>query len=291
MNRYCLSSKKWSAIWVVVFGLVVAVFPYPVRAESWSAFEGGSFSSGTGYTFHLTPDAKWPDRFGYCLGELKKTKGDVTTTLWSRYLVNNRGPVDVIVSPTGNYVVTMDEWYRMGELPLVFYGRRGELLKAYSLDGLDTGKQRMRTIPNRHWRDNTIKFFSSDERYFVIWFPYGKILIFDCELDAWLVKKRYYEEQKWSELQTLIKKRIEEIALEMLNSKSPRDRQTGAIAAGKLGCKKAIPRLKELLKDKINSLHISFFKLTAVYYVRDAAQKALDLIQKKEAGGQEKQSK
>jgi hypothetical protein len=61
-----------------------------------------------------------------------------------------------------------------------------------------------------------------------------------------------------------------------LTSDKPHERETGAIVSGQERIRKAIPRLKQLLKDDAYYIYSSdLAKWTRDYYVRKAADRAL----------------
>ena len=83
------------------------------------------------------------------------------TEIWSRFLINNHSPVRVFVSDSGKYVVTMDEWHSVGELPVVVYGQRGELIRVHSTDSLglkDDVLQITITASSYWWNEDSVIF-------------------------------------------------------------------------------------------------------------------------------------
>lgn len=84
------------------------------------------------------------------------------TTLWQRELVNDVAPVSALVSNTGVYVVTFDNWHFMGfgDAAVVIYGPHGSLIRALGLDDIlpDYYVEALpRSVSSLHWSgDHTI---------------------------------------------------------------------------------------------------------------------------------------
>jgi hypothetical protein len=60
------------------------------------------------------------------------------TPVWDRRLVNEVAPVSALVSPSGRYVATFDNWHSQGRGSnvVVIYGPRGDLVRAMQLSDL-----------------------------------------------------------------------------------------------------------------------------------------------------------
>ena len=109
----------------------------------------------------LEPRDDWPDKPGHCRATLYRLDGNKRTEKWSRFLINNHAPVQVFVSNSGNYVLTMDEWHSVGELPVVIYGRRGELIRVHSTDSLGLGndiEHIKMTDSSFWWNEDSVSF-------------------------------------------------------------------------------------------------------------------------------------
>ena len=72
-------------------------------------------------------------------------------------------------------------------------------------------------------------------------------------------------------------------ATKLLNSKNPKDRQTGAIHLGQLQASAYLPELKKQLNDDAYFTQVSKNETNKVYYVKEAAEKAIELINKKKS--------
>lgn len=74
-----------------------------------------------------------------CAGILwKKTKNGHYTQSWSRTLVNNVSPTSALVSKSGDYVVTFDNWHAKGygKDAVVIYGPGGKLVRELALNDI-----------------------------------------------------------------------------------------------------------------------------------------------------------
>jgi hypothetical protein len=84
------------------------------------------------------------------------------TSVWQRDLVNDVAPVSALVSNTGAYVVTFDNWHFMGfgDDAVVIYGTQGKLIRALGLDDIlpDYYVEALpRSVSSLHWSgDHTI---------------------------------------------------------------------------------------------------------------------------------------
>jgi len=87
-------------------------------------------------------------------------------------------------------------------------------------------------------------------------------------------------EQAWQELQKYITRRAGEIALALLNSNDPRERETGALAAGQLRLVAAESRLRELLEDESGYMVLQARRSYRCYFIRKAAAEALKAMSK-----------
>jgi len=70
-------------------------------------------------------------------------------------------------------------------------------------------------------------------------------------------------------------------AASLLKSNNPQDRQTAAIHLGQLGASKYLQELTNLLNDKATYTQISGKEEKTVYYVKEAAERAIQLLNSK----------
>ncbi|WP_146462338.1 hypothetical protein [Rubripirellula tenax] len=166
----------------------------------------------------IEPHNNWPDKPGHCRGILYRLNGEKRNEIWSRFLVNNHAPVSVFVANTGNYVVTMDEWHSVGELPVVVYGKRGELVRVHSTDSLglkDDIEHIKQTVSSYWWNEDSTSFFGPEGETFFIRLHWGKLLMLELR-DGDLMDDEWYEiakgwampEKKWKALHDYAKQKL-----------------------------------------------------------------------------------
>ena len=78
--------------------------------------------------------------------------------------------------------------------------------------------------------------------------------------------------------QETLNRKTESVAADLLKSKNPKDRQTAAIHLGQLGSKSYLEDLGRLLEDGASYTEYSGGKSREVYYVKEAAERAIELI-------------
>ena len=106
------------------------------RGDEWEFPRRVSCRSESGeFVLKVTPDAEGAKRPGLCSAVMFHIQGGSTNQVWSRFLVNDVAPIDVLVSNSG-YAVSLDEWHRPGHLPMVIYGPRGRLIQVHNLESL-----------------------------------------------------------------------------------------------------------------------------------------------------------
>ena len=201
-----------------------------LRADSWHLPKQTEYESpNRRHVLRITPDEKWPDRIGWCLGELYGIEGTKRTLVWKRYLVNNQAPVNALVADSGKYVVTFDEWHHVGTLPVVIYGWRGELVKVHSLESLGIELYRVVegeefiipiSVSSVWWQKDALMFFGPEDKSLFIRLFSGETLMIALE-DGELMNDKWYESQKllgiiskekWGSLRDYGRKRSTEFA-------------------------------------------------------------------------------
>lgn len=147
---------------VIAFASLITV-SLTVRADSWYPPQVETYSSADKrFRFTVTPrDIAGPLPYfeGKQRGDDKpgQTRGSKRTTprglfersisngrwsaLWARDLVNDVAPVSALVSDSGDYAVTFDNWHSMGfgDDAIVIYGPRASLVRALGLDDILPG--------------------------------------------------------------------------------------------------------------------------------------------------------
>ncbi len=111
-------------------------------ADSWLPPLEATYASPDGNCrFTVTPrcceaGTTAPEGSNGPLGSLECRKaGGKFREVWQRRLVNDIAPADAVVSNSGEYVVTFDDWGKVGTSPntVVIYGRNGVLNKRLAL--------------------------------------------------------------------------------------------------------------------------------------------------------------
>lgn len=247
-------------------------------------------SSNNGkYVFAVTPHEDWPSKPGHCLGALFRVDGKERTEIWSRYLINDVSPVEVFVADSGKFVVTMDEWYEVGRLPVVIYDFRGGLARVHTTDTLglrEDIRHILKSISNYWWNQDSVSFFGPGDKTFITRLHWGKTLFLwlrdgDLMDDEWYQLRRGWlmSETEWKAIHDFADEKISKHGLALLDSSVASEREIGASICGQMKVTSAIPRLKELLKDDQYCESTSMcFAWTRVYYVRKAAKDALEAM-------------
>lgn len=287
----------------LIFAFLLSLGTTELRADSWELPKQIEYESPSRkHVLRVTPDEKWPDRIGWCLAELFRIDGNKRTLVWKRYLVNNEAPVHALVTDSGRYVVTFDEWHHVGTLPVVIYGWRGELVKVHSLDSL--GIELCRVVDGKAvfipisvssvwWQKDALTFFGPEDEILFIRLFWGETLMIALK-DGELRNEKWYNselargsisKEKWDSLRDYGKKKSIDYALKYLGSKDARERRTGAVLAGQLRARETIPRLRELLKDDAHGTLLTpplFW--TKDYYVANAARESLQQMGERVGG-------
>jgi hypothetical protein len=128
-------------------------------ADSWMKPQTKSFySSNKQYSFKVVPHESGHGGEGHNpKGTLFGLGSDgVYRSVWTITLDNEVSPVRALVSESGNYVVTFDNWYRIGfgDNVIVIYDGYGRLVKKYGLEDIlseDELEEIPRSVSSRHW--------------------------------------------------------------------------------------------------------------------------------------------
>lgn len=150
----------------------------------------------------------------------------------------------------------------------------GEILKEFTYEEIllldDECLYGIFTTAGSDWFQNSISIITYDDTFYALRTRWGRVVVIN------LLTNKVLQEIP-PETQGQIQNIISQKAVNLLSSKEPRERQTGAIACGQLKLEEAIPQLKQLLNDK------SWYTLTKgnesreiVFYVRKAAKEALE---------------
>tara|TARA_R110002049_G_scaffold247930_3_gene422420 strand:- start:2310 stop:3194 length:885 start_codon:yes stop_codon:yes gene_type:complete len=256
--------------------------------DSWGPITKFEFhSANRQHVLKIAPHEDWPDKPGHCRATLYRIDDVKRTEIWSRFLINNHAPVSAFVSNSGNFVLTMDEWHSVGELPVVIYGGRGELIRVHSTDSLglrdDISHIKM-TVSSYWWNEDSVSFFGPKEELLFIRLHWGKFIVLQLRDGEIFLKDQIFfrddlrkqHERKWNTLEEFRRKTLARHAIKMLSSTDANDRKTGAMICGQEGLSSAIPKLKNLLTDAEYYTTNDPRAWTRVYYVRQAAKAALE---------------
>ena len=170
------SGMRSHLLWL--FAVLLLFGPAPVRADSWLPPSVETYVSANGqYRLTVVPreigsqlayfEAKargeeLPEPEGP-LGRFERLEGGQWVSVWSRALVNEVAPVDVVVGDDGRHVVSFDNWHSKGhgEHVVVIYGEGGALVRslrldqivpAYFIDALPA------SVSSIHWRRGAPRF-------------------------------------------------------------------------------------------------------------------------------------
>jgi hypothetical protein len=81
-----------------------------------------------------------------CIGVLEKKTEKSYAKIWEAALDNDVSPASALVSDSGNYVVTFDNWHRtgLGDNIIVIYNKVGKLIIKYGLNDIISLTERIR---------------------------------------------------------------------------------------------------------------------------------------------------
>ena len=101
----------------------------------------------------------------------RRGAGGRWTTVWTKPLVNDTGPVSALVANGGTHVVTFDEWFARGTGPAVvaIYRADGSLVRTLALADLIPAAHIAalpRTVSSREWAGR--HRLSPDERHVIV---------------------------------------------------------------------------------------------------------------------------
>ena len=155
MNKW-LQWPQWNVVGVAFFGLLSA----ELKADSWAAPSDSTHQSDNGqFQFSVTIgdilSRKKPT------GTLRRKTGEHWEVVWTNRLVNQVKPIQVIVTDSGRYVVTFDEYHAVGNNPVVIYGENGRLIANLTLEELKLANHPKisRSVSSYWWNEKAIMLF------------------------------------------------------------------------------------------------------------------------------------
>lgn len=149
-------NKFLNIIWAVVAFIIVGG---SALADSWMKPQTKSFySANRQFYLRVVPhESGHGGKENYPKGTLFSLDSDGRyRSVWTITLDNEVSPVRALVSESGDYVVTFDNWYEIGfgDNVIVIYGADGRLVKKFGLEDI-LSKQELEEIPrsvsSRHW--------------------------------------------------------------------------------------------------------------------------------------------
>jgi hypothetical protein len=145
-------ARIWIAMAAALWGAASAA------ADSWAApQEKDYYAVNDAYYLHVVPGDGTQHAHGTLVHVLV---GGEEEEAWSRELLNPTAPVEVLVATDGRYVVTLDDWGKVGYGPnvVVIYGPGGELVRNLALEDLLT-EEEIAVVPHsassRWWRGDS----------------------------------------------------------------------------------------------------------------------------------------
>jgi len=285
----------------------ISIFSLRMHADSWvTPTEDLQVFSGNG-EFRFTAllpkmdKAAWPrhaitaesknkqddsKRGDSCIGRLEVVGPKKNSTaLWIRPLVNPVTPLNAIVTDSGRYVVTFDNWFGVGTDPIVIYNERGDLIKRHTLESLGLIKFTRgaaeydiedpmidSSISSTYWGSNAIMLLSEDQQFLLVRLYWGYTFSVRLSDGNVSIDCESYQAQ--------IGEKVNEKIVAGFASPDAKSHRNAAILAGYSGDKKYIPVLRALLSDKNfniskTSINGRYDHSSRNYEVREAAVSAL----------------
>jgi hypothetical protein len=143
--------------------LFVCLLPN-ARADSWARPTTQTFRSENGLYEAIIVPAERNGSNG------KKTQskctyrqrtGETWKIVWEGPLLNATAPVTCLIPDSGRYLITLDEWHRVGTNPVIIYDANGKLIKQFELPelGLAGHPQVKGTISSHWWNEYAFYIF------------------------------------------------------------------------------------------------------------------------------------
>jgi hypothetical protein len=182
-------------------------------------------------------------------------------------------PDKIVKTSNEKIIVKLKPTKFLGGAAVTIENHQGKIIKKFNLDSLGlTFRDYQLTIAGNNWYQNSMIFINKNDEYFIVRLRKGKIIIIN-------LKNNKLVTDVPDSLNNEINQTISQMAIKLLDSEEPQERQTGAIVCGQMNIRTAISRLKELLSDKAYySQKSGDTPLIIVYFVRKAAKEALEAM-------------
>jgi len=169
-------------------------------------------SENGNYQIVITPFQGFPKAPGSCVAQMFKKEGNKNVLIWSRALINNYSPCELLVTNKG-HLVTLDDSDGLGLHPVVFYNSIGKLEYIARLSDFPELKQNKK-IPNTEsgcrWRESSTYFLSNIASCLVIVAPDEDPVFLSIPSGLRISKSssKHYKVD-WDKLQAEVKLRVE----------------------------------------------------------------------------------
>lgn len=120
-----------------LFLAILLTSPLAVWGDTWAAPRNKDYSSSNGaYRFSVEVAPRRRNVSNRCQGVLKQRVHGEWQTVWEKPLSSKVSPVNAIVHDKGRFVVTFDEWYGIGNNPVIIYNKQGDMVAKLQLNDL-----------------------------------------------------------------------------------------------------------------------------------------------------------
>ena len=244
---------------------LACVFPVCTasQAETTPA-QADYYSANRAYVLHITPDQNQPARQGWCLAAVVQVERDGADSCLGTVPHQQRRSGERLVADSGKYVVAVGDWGQLDTVPLVVYGAQGEVRKLLTSDtplpGVTTAEYGAAVLGDGSMRallyfgpgDTTLFIHLAGNDTYTLWLEDG--LLTDRDWYSFATNNCGMSREDCEALKAFAGKRLAELAMEYIQSADARLRETGAIVAGELHLRDAIPQLQQLLQDQPQDL-------------------------------------
>ena len=302
--------KTWSLRTLVHIGttlLIMLTFPGTLLADSWAAPSDQTYRSTNGaFEFFVSvPDWNRQKLEQGSRGTLRRKQGDTWERVWERELVNRVSPVNAMVTDSGRYVVTFDEWHSIGKKPVVIYGATGQLIAELNLADLklENHPNISRSVSSYNWNEHAIELFGPTagkdtepwrrtlEDSLFIRLYWGEVIAID------LASGKVRDKAWWAARPAKEARELEKATKEYLNATwlrlareyfrkenfapDPTQRGvTGILLVGQLRMREALPLLREVAAtDRFGHWAAPSWKTSGSRTVKSLAQTAIAEIE------------